>query len=163
MYKILGADQKEYGPVTAEEVRQWIAQRRVHHNSLVQAQGTTTWQRLSLFPEFSAALAASAPAPFAAAPSFPVEQRTNSMATSGLVMSCVALVCCGGCAPVAVLGIVFSIVGLTQANRDPAEVGKGMAIAGLVIGIISLLGTVAGTFATVVAAALGAFLEGLQR
>ena len=28
MYKILGADQKEYGPVTAEELRIWIAQGR---------------------------------------------------------------------------------------------------------------------------------------
>jgi hypothetical protein len=161
MYKILGADQREYGPVTAEEVRQWIAQRRVHPNSLVQAHGTTTWQRISLFPEFSAALAGSAPAPFATAPT--AEERTNSMATAGLVMSCVALVCCGGCMPFAVLGIVFSIIGLTQANRDPAEAGKGVAIAGLVIGLISLLGTIAGTFATVLIGGLGAILDALQR
>jgi hypothetical protein len=85
------------------------------------------------------------------------------MATAGLVMSCLALICCGGCAPFAVLGIVFSIVGLTQANRDPAETGKGLAIAGLVIGIISLLGTIAGTFATMVLGIFGALIEGLQR
>jgi hypothetical protein len=165
MYKILGADQKEYGPVTAEEVRLWIAQRRVHAQSLAQAQSTNAWQPLSFFPEFAAALVAIAPAPSPAAASAVVaaEQRPNSMATAGLVMSCLALICCGGCAPFAVLGIVFSIVGLTQANRDPAETGKGLAIAGLVIGIISLLGTIAGTFATMVLGIFGALIEGLQR
>ena len=28
MYKIQGADQKDYGPVTADLMRQWIAERR---------------------------------------------------------------------------------------------------------------------------------------
>jgi hypothetical protein len=164
MYKILGTDQKEYGPVTADEVRLWITQRRLHANSLVQAEGTAGWKPLSLFPEFSGTLAAGGPAPFPTTPTaaFP-EQRSNSMATAGLVMSCIALICCGGCGPFSILGVVFSIIGLTQANRDPAQTGKGVAIAGLVIGIISLLGAVVGT---IIAAALGAFgsvLETLQR
>lgn len=160
MYKILGADHKEYGPATAEEVRLWIAQRRVHAQSLAQAQGTNAWQPLSFFPEFAAALAGLAPAspPTVVA----TEQQANTMATAGLVMSCIALICCGGCAPLAVLGIVFSIVGLTQANRDPAETGKGLAIAGLVIGIISLLGTIAGTFATMFLGVFAALVEALQ-
>ena len=164
MYKILGADHKEYGPATAEEVRLWIAQRRVHAQSLAQAQGTNAWQPLSFFPEFAAALVGLAPAscPTTTSTVVAVEQQTNSMATAGLVMSCIALICCGGCAPLAVLGIVFSIVGLTQANRDPTEAGKGLAIAGLVIGIISLLGTIAGTFATMFLGVFAALVEALQ-
>jgi hypothetical protein len=165
MYRIIGADQKEYGPVTADEMRAWIAQHRLHASSLVQAEGSVGWKPLSLFPEFSGTLAATAtaPAPFPTVPTaaFP-EQRSNSMATAGLVMSCFALICCGGCGPFSILGIVFSIIGLTQANRDPAQTGKGVAIAGLVIGIISMLGTIVGT---IIAAALGAFgslMETLQ-
>ena len=164
MYKILGTDQKEYGPVTADEVRLWIAQRRLHANTLVQAEGTIGWKPLSFFPEFSGTLAAGAPAPFPTAPGivFP-EQRSNSMATAGRVMRCLALICCGGCGPFSILGIVFSVIGLTQANRDPAQTGRGAAIAGLVIGIISVLGAIVGT---IVAGALGAFgslWETLQR
>ena len=48
MYKILGADKKEYGPVRAEAVHKWIAERRANAQTLVQAQGSTEWKRLSL-------------------------------------------------------------------------------------------------------------------
>ncbi len=158
MYRIIGADQKEYGPVTGDEVRQWITQRRLHAHSLVQADGTTGWKPLSLFPEFSGTLA-TGPTPFPTTPTRAyAEQRTNSMATAGLVMSCLGLICCG-CGPFSILGIVFSVVGLSQANKDPAQTGKGAAIAGLVIGILSLLGTI-------LAFALGAFgglIESFQR
>src|ERR1051325_4995978 len=57
MDKILGADQEEYGPVTAEQVRAWIAQRRAVSETRVQAEGSTDWNPVSAFPEFAAALA----------------------------------------------------------------------------------------------------------
>jgi len=63
MYKIIGADQKEYGPVTAEQLRQWIAEGRVHAQTQVQAEGGAEWKPLSAFPEFAAALSAKAAPP----------------------------------------------------------------------------------------------------
>jgi GYF domain 2/Protein of unknown function (DUF1559) len=57
MYRIIGADQKEYGPVTAEEVCQWIAERRADAQTKVQAEGSTEWKSLGSLPEFAAALA----------------------------------------------------------------------------------------------------------
>jgi hypothetical protein len=57
MYKIIGADQKEYGPVTTEQVRQWIAERRANAQTKVQAEGSTEWKSLGSLPEFAAALA----------------------------------------------------------------------------------------------------------
>lgn len=142
MYRIIGGDQKEYGPVSAEEVRRWILDRRLYANSLIRAETATEWKPLSSFPEFSGLLSVS---PLGAISSgtqslLPVQQ-SNSMAVSGLVCSCLSLICCGWCAPVGILGIVFSSIGLAQANRDPARSGKGLAIAGIIIGIISLLGT----------------------
>lgn len=163
MYKILGTDHKEYGPATAAEVRQWIAERRVAENTLAQAPGTASWQALRSFPEFASEFARGGP------PSFPAgaigyhEQPANSMATFGLVLSCLALICCGGCAPIALLGIIFSAIGISEANRHPSQPGKGMALAGLIIGIISLLASVAGTFATMFFGGLGAWLEAIQR
>jgi uncharacterized membrane protein len=62
MYKIIGADQKEYGPVSAEQIRQWIAEGRANDQTMIQAEGATEWKPLSAFPEFASALSF-APAP----------------------------------------------------------------------------------------------------
>ena len=57
MYKIIGADQKEYGPVTAEQLRQWLAEGRVSAQTQVLAEGATEWKALGTLPEFAAAAA----------------------------------------------------------------------------------------------------------
>jgi hypothetical protein len=36
MYRILGSDGNEYGPVSAEQLRQWIAEKRVNGETRVQ-------------------------------------------------------------------------------------------------------------------------------
>lgn len=69
MYKIIGANQVEYGPVSAEQLRQWIAEGRVNAQTLAQAEGETTWNPISTIPEFAASFpAASATPPPGAAP-----------------------------------------------------------------------------------------------
>ena len=60
MYKIIGGDQKEYGPVSADEVRRWIAEGRLNRQSRVQPEGSAEWQPLGGFPEFAEALRAQA-------------------------------------------------------------------------------------------------------
>lgn len=70
MYKIIGADKKEYGPVSGEQLREWINQGRVSAQTLAQAEGQPDWRPVDAFPEFAAALAAKPPAsppPFSAA------------------------------------------------------------------------------------------------
>jgi uncharacterized membrane protein len=61
MYKIIGADKKEYGPVSAEQLCDWIQQGRVSAQTLVQAEGQTDWRPVIAFPEFAEALAAKSP------------------------------------------------------------------------------------------------------
>jgi hypothetical protein len=56
MYKIIGADGKEYGPVTAEQLRQWMAEGRVNHQTSVQVDGASRWQTLASLPEFGGAV-----------------------------------------------------------------------------------------------------------
>jgi len=63
MYKIIGADQKEYGPVSADQINAWILEGRANGQTLAQAVGSTEWRALSLFPEFATVLAAKRPAP----------------------------------------------------------------------------------------------------
>jgi uncharacterized membrane protein len=61
MYKIIGADQKEYGPVSAEQMRQWINEGRVNAQTKVLADGITEWKTLAEVPEFADVLAAKIP------------------------------------------------------------------------------------------------------
>lgn len=53
MYKIIGADGKEYGPITADVLRQWIQQGRANAQTRVLAPGASEWRLLSDFPEFA--------------------------------------------------------------------------------------------------------------
>jgi hypothetical protein len=83
MYKIIGADQKEYGPVSAQEIRQWIAEGRANGQTLVQAEGATEWKPLSSYPEFFDTLA-SAPAPSVPPPA-PVRTLDDVLAGDYLI------------------------------------------------------------------------------
>ena len=158
-YKIIGTDQREYGPISAELVRQWIGERRLNSMSLGQAEESNEWKPLTAFPDFLAALQSAAPpsspAPLPTAPSG--TRRTNSMAVLGLVMGILTVTLCGCCYgfPTNILGGIFSAIGLSQINSNPQiEQGKGMAVAGLVL---SILGTIMG----VLMALLGLLLAGL--
>lgn len=57
MYKIIGSDGKEYGPVSADDLRRWIADGRVNGQSLAKSEGDAEFRPLSTFPEFAGALA----------------------------------------------------------------------------------------------------------
>jgi hypothetical protein len=65
MYKIIGADQKEYGPVTSDQIRQWIADQRANAQTRARAEGEQEWKTLAEFPEFAAALGLTPGAAFA--------------------------------------------------------------------------------------------------
>src|SRR5437667_7068141 len=58
MYKIIGADQREYGPVPVEQVRKWIAEGRANGQTKAWSEGGSEWKTLSDFPEFAEALRA---------------------------------------------------------------------------------------------------------
>jgi len=73
MYKLIGADGKEYGPASAEYVRQWIQQGRANAATLIQGEGQTGWQPLGTLTEFASVLAQPvAPPPLAV----PAEAQT---------------------------------------------------------------------------------------
>lgn len=63
MYKIVGADGLEYGPVSVAQVKQWIAERRATAQTKVQPEGSTDWVLLGTLPEFVDSFAAAAPPP----------------------------------------------------------------------------------------------------
>lgn len=56
MYKIIGGDGQEYGPVTEADLSKWIAEGRLSGQSLAKAEGDAEFRKLSTFPEFAGAL-----------------------------------------------------------------------------------------------------------
>lgn len=62
MYKIIGGDQREYGPVSAELVRDWLSQGRLSRETPVLVEGASHWSTLGQCPEFSDAFATHPPA-----------------------------------------------------------------------------------------------------
>jgi len=61
MYTIIGGDGKEYGPVSAEQVRAWIAAGRANMGTKVKAVGTDTWRTIAEVPEITSPAAPAAP------------------------------------------------------------------------------------------------------
>jgi hypothetical protein len=55
-YKIIGADLKEYGPVSEEQIRQWIIEGRVDSETKLQVEGSGEWKQLADVPELAAPL-----------------------------------------------------------------------------------------------------------
>ena len=61
MYKIIGGDGKEYGPVTADQIRDWVREGRA--NASTRAAGIDgEWKALTGFPEFADLFAGAATA-----------------------------------------------------------------------------------------------------
>jgi len=71
MYKIIGGDLKQYGPISAADVRKWLAEGRLNAQSLVQAYGDIEWKQLSQFPEFAEVLTTHGVAESASSPATP--------------------------------------------------------------------------------------------
>jgi hypothetical protein len=151
MYKIIGTDQRQYGPITADVLRGWIAQGRVNGQTQIQAEGSSDWRPISEFPEFATALSGpvSPPPPPPTSPaatptpapiSFPQPSqptKTSGMAIASLVLGLLTFPTCG---VGGLLGLIFGIVAIIKISNSEGRLrGKGMAIAGISISAVFLL------------------------
>src|SRR3954453_23690221 len=71
MYKVIGADGNEYGPVDVSQVQQWLRANRLNAESMVQVVGGTEWKPLTSYPELAGLLRA-APPPLPPLPGAPL-------------------------------------------------------------------------------------------
>ena len=128
MYKIIGIDGRQYGPVPAEEIRRWLAERRVQPQTLLQAEGTADWKPMSAFPEFAADFKA-APPPIIPPPPAHDPRASQKIAAgilgillgslgihkfilgytgAGIIMLLVTVLTCG------IAGVLMHIIGLIE-------------------------------------------------
>ena len=109
MYKIIGANQAEYGPISADQLRQWIAEGRVNGQTPVQAEGDAAWRPLSTFPEFAASLPPATPAaPLRAQGTAPagISPTVPPTVPNYLVQAILCTLCC--CLPFGIVAIVYA-------------------------------------------------------
>jgi hypothetical protein len=137
-YQIIGVDGRQYGPVSGEQLQQWIAEGRANAQTHVFAEGANEWKPLGTLPEFTGHFAPPVPPTISPPPSRSV-RKNNPSAMAGLIFGLLAFFCC--CKFLfGPLGIIFSLIGLSQINRQPDYYeGRGFAIAGLVWSILSIL------------------------
>jgi len=141
MYKIIGADQKEYGPITADQIRQWLAQGRVNAQTRAKPADGGEWQTLADIPEFADAFYTEPPpTPEAPSPAMATgsagRPRTSGMAVTSLVLGVLGFFTCG---LTAVVGLVLGIVAMNKVRKsNGALTGQGIAIAGTVTSALFL-------------------------
>jgi hypothetical protein len=139
MYKIVGTDQKEYGPVTSDQVREWIAQGRAGAHTLASFEGSP-WKPLSTFPEFADALRTAAP-PTLAQTAYPgqsyVTPRSNTPAVTGLVLAVLGTCCL----PLSLAGLVLCAIGWSQIKKNPEAYTTStiIPIIGIVIALLDFV------------------------
>ena len=143
MYKIIGADGKEYGPVTLEQFRVWVTQSRVNPQTRVKAEGATEWTSAGNVPELNALFAAAGSAA-AIPPLTPLSpysglatEPAKGLAITSFVLGLLSLVCIGifGGIP----AIICGHIARSRAQRMPAVYGgAGFALAGLILGYVGV-------------------------
>ena len=145
MYKILGSDGHEYGPVSAGQVKEWIAESRVEPKTPVIPPGGTDWVFLDSLPEFEAAFAdpssvvPSATASKSADGFNQVIPRKNARALAACFLGVFSVIPPMG----ALLGIpalVLGTLGLRFRRRNPEAGGGVHAWIGIVLGGLFGLG-----------------------
>jgi prepilin-type processing-associated H-X9-DG protein len=137
MYRIIGADGREYGPVTAEQISQWLAQGRANAQSKVKSEGAADWQTLGSLAEFAADLPrpASAPAPLIATPA--TAPKTSGMAIASLVLGILGPLSCG---LTALVGLILGIISMNKIKESGGQLGgHGLALAGTIVSGVFLL------------------------
>ncbi len=124
MYYLIGADGKEYGPVSADTLREWINQGRANAQSYVRSEGSTEWKLLAGFPEFSAALGARPAAPPETVPAFMRSTALDQVRGPATALMVTAAVYAGFC----LLGFLGNVVGFSvTAFRAPVDVWRGLS------------------------------------
>jgi TM2 domain-containing membrane protein YozV len=142
MYHIIGSDGRQYGPVSVEQLREWMQQGRVTLQTKVRADAGGDWQPLAGFPEFSnfAAAPPMASGSPAVAPPSSADRASTKLAAglcgillgslgihkfilgytgAGLIMLLVTVLTCGMASPVvAVIGLIEGILYLTKPDEE---------------------------------------------
>lgn len=137
MYKIIGGDGKEYGPISGDQLRQWISEGRINAQTQVLLEGTTDWKPLGTLAEFAASFPA-APAPAPA----PVYQASTPDAARMVAGPAIGLIVVASVAlALVLLNLVLTVSGantfqMEKFGGQAPEIVKFMQGPGAIIGVV---------------------------
>ena len=136
MFTIIGADGREYGPVSADQVRAWIKSGRADEDTKAKAAGSDEWMRLDDFPELTGEEPPVIPREYAEAvlEVFPLATRTSRLGAALLDMALGAIAALPG-------GLLLGkdvVLNLLQ-QKWPDNFNAGRVASGLVILATGLL------------------------
>jgi hypothetical protein len=139
MYKILGPDRNEYGPVDAAQLRQWLAEGRVNRQSLAREENSIDWKPVAAFAELNV----TAPPPMIVTHPYANKPSNDSLSTIIPYKNPPALIAyyLGIFSFIPLLGLllgvaalVLGIMGLNRAAQDPQARGRVHAWIGIIVG-----------------------------
>ncbi len=132
MYHIIGSDQKEYGPVSGAQIRQWANEGRVHRATTARPANETEWKTLGVLPEFAQLF----PPPAGLTPPAPVASENCGLATWALVCGALGMVTC----VTAPVGLVLGFIAHSRIRGSNGRLtGSGLATTGIVLSLIAVL------------------------
>ncbi|HEY5911116.1 MAG TPA: DUF4190 domain-containing protein [Verrucomicrobiae bacterium] len=146
MYKILGADGREYGPASLEQVKQWIAEGRINSLTRLQVAGSPDWKPAAEVPEVNGLLIPPAftgrtpgpEPPVTPGPGISVRRPRQGLAITSFVLGVAAFALCLGIFT-GIPAMICGQIARKRARRAPAEFGgAGLAMAGQVLGYLSV-------------------------
>ena len=147
VYKIIGADGKEYGPITAEQLRQWLAEGRANLQTQVLPEGAANWTTVGQLPDFAAA----APGPGPIMPLQPMLDSPAAEQVNGPAVGLIVTAILG--ALVQAASLIMHVAGASilagsrmpnnpWANMFSGTIGVVSGILGLVVSGVILLGAI---------------------
>ena len=135
-FRIIGGDGQEYGPIDLATLQQWAREGRVRQGSRVWDSRTGAWQTAAQVPDMAAVFGiAPPPVGSVTAQPFAPTSATNKLAVWSLVCGILGMACCG---VFAIAAIPLGMSALGQIRVRGGE-GRGLAIAGIVLGIVGLV------------------------
>ncbi len=165
---------QQAGPVSQEELAELFRNGTLKPTDLVWNETMAEWTPIGKIAEFATAAPPvsepalsplpSSPAPdsppsLAATPYHPQTQggaapRTEPLATTSLVLGLLTPLCCG--VITGLPAIICGHIALSRLSKDPSLGGKGVAVAGLVLGYV---GTLFNLVTTIISLSTGGFSE----
>ena len=124
MYKIIGADGNQYGPISIEQIRQWIAEGRVNAQTRVQAAGAAEWKTAAEFPELGFTATAGTAGVASSPPSIPTPANVHHL--TGFPVAAVILLHYATCGIFSLIWLNLMHGKLPRVRSDDPSAGKAI-------------------------------------
>lgn len=138
-----GSNGNQHGPVEEAELRAMIAAGSVGPQTLVWRDGMADWRPMSTVAELGGQMVGQAVAPFYQSPVHPAYYQpvvvNSGTAIASMVCGIVGLLSCYFAGFIGIPAVICGHIALNQIRSSPVPMaGRGMAIAGLVMGYLGI-------------------------